>query len=422
MKKHTYRAVKVKQVDVNRLRQEIGGEEIVFGVDVGKEKMYGAVMTSAREVLVTVKWESPWENKDVAEWLTSLGSSEVSVAMEPSGSYGDAFRHQVTAAGMRVYRVSAKRSHDAAEVYDGVSSWHDAKSAGIVAKLHIDGASEVWLERTEAERKLGAALSLVQMYDEQYHRGLNRLEGMLARYWPEVTHHLELATVTLLSLLSKYGGPGELAAHESEAGALMRRVGGQFLKEEKIAAVLLSARETSGADQIEAELRLVRETAADAMRAYRQREGLRREIERLTEAMEPVRLMSRVTGRVTAAVLYYELGDPRRYPSSAAYLKAAGLNLKERSSGKHIGQLKISKRGSGKVRRYSYLTVLRLLQSDAVFKRWYERKVARDGGVKRKALVGMMRKLLRGLRASVLSGNAFDSRLLFDVRRLKLAV
>jgi len=56
--------------------------------------------------------------------------------------------------------VSPKRSHDAAEVYDGVPSLHDAKSSAIVAKLHLDSASERWAIRTDEARELDAAACL----------------------------------------------------------------------------------------------------------------------------------------------------------------------------------------------------------------------------------------------------------------------
>ena len=91
------------------------------------------------------------------------------------------------------------------------------------------------------------------------------------------------------------------------------------------------------------------------------------------------------------------------------------MNLKERSSGKHAGQLKITKRGSGRARKYLYLAVLRLIQSDAVFRTWYATKVA-GGMLKGKAIVALTRKLVAGL-WHVARGNAFDSRRLFDVER-----
>ena len=39
------------------------------------------------------------------------------------------------------------------------------------------------------------------------------------------------------------------------------------------------------------------------------------------------------------------VGDPRAYSSAGALLKGCGLNLKEISSGKRIGEKSISKRG-----------------------------------------------------------------------------
>ena len=54
----------------------------------------------------------------------------------------------------------------------------------------------------------------------------------------------------------------------------------------------------------------------------------------------------------------------------AAYRKAMGLNLKERSSGKHQGRLKITKRGPSVVRRWMYFAAMRLTQDPHV-KPWH---------------------------------------------------
>jgi transposase len=96
-----------------------------------------------------------------------------------------------------------------------------------------------------------------------------------------------------------------------------------------------------------------------------------------------------------------------------------GLNLKEKSSGKHQGQLKITKRGPGLARKYLYLAALRLIQNDPIVQCWYQRKVQRDGGHKGKAIVAIMRKLAKSL-WHVARGRAFDSQALFNVRALQL--
>jgi transposase len=94
-----------------------------------------------------------------------------------------------------------------------------------------------------------------------------------------------------------------------------------------------------------------------------------------------------------------------------------GLNLKERSSGKHQGRLMITKRGSGRARKYLYLAALRLVREDPVVKLWYAAKVRRDGGKKMRALVAIMRKLALAL-WHVAQGKPFNSSRLFDAARL----
>jgi hypothetical protein len=85
--------------------------------------------------------------------------------------------------------MSGKRTHDAAEVYDGVPSLHDAKSAAIIAKLHMDGVSTPWGPLSEEKRELKAAIATMDLYREQHQRLIHSLESSLARYRPELTEH-----------------------------------------------------------------------------------------------------------------------------------------------------------------------------------------------------------------------------------------
>jgi transposase len=421
MKKRTYRAVEVKKVNWERLADALVGEELVVGVDVGKEVCFASLMGAKREVLVTVKWKSPWEDRQFVEFLGGLGCKSIEVAMEPSGSYGDPLRRLLWEAGIRVYRVSGKRSHDAAEVYDGVPSWHDAKSAGIVAKLHQDGASEPWPFRSEPERDLCAVVRTMELLDGQFRQNVNRLEAQMARHWPEVGTWLDLGCVTFLKLILDFGGPGQIAVRAQEARETMRTVGGRFLKPEKIDAVLASAANTIGVPMTAQEAEELRGLAARTLDLYRQLEGTRRKVERLGEQRPSIQAMSRAVGKGTATVLVVEGGDPQDYESARQWEKTFGLNLKERSSGKHIGKLKITKRGSGRARKWLYLAALRLVREDQVARTWYERKVVRDGGKKRKkAIVAVMRKLVRALWHVGRGGEPLDTRKLFDVERLGL--
>ena len=420
MKKRIYKATNVKKINLEKLNQEVEGKDIVLGVDVAKEDFMAAIMDKDRKVIKTIKWKHPFESHLLLDLiLRKLRWLSLEIAMEPSGTYGDSLRAQFLGNGISVFRVSPKRCHDAAEVFDGVPSMHDAKASAIIGRLHLDGASEEWPMPEDSQRELTAVIRIMEMYDDAYHRNVNRLEGLTMRYWPELTKYLRLQSVTLLELLKEFGSPDSVAQLSQEAGELMKKTGGASLKEEKIKAVLESAPISLGVKCIEAEREQVRELCREIRRLQKLRRYARSQVEALTQEIDCVKEMTPVIGKVTAAVLYMTLGNMEGYDNAGSVAKSLGLNLKERSSGKHKGQLHITKRGSGSARMYLYMAVLRLVKNNAIIKSWYQKKIIRDGGLKMKALVAIMRKLAGAL-WHVGKGAKFDASLLFDTSRLAI--
>ena len=421
-KKRRYKSISVNDKRVPALLESLPSGRVIVGIDIAKTRQFAALMSSDGTVHGILRWDHPVESPRFIELLRELAAgAEVDTAMEPSSIYGDAIRSAILELGLPVFRVNPKRSHDAAEVYDGVPSLHDAKSATIVAKLHLDGASERWPEASERERGLRAALRVLTIYQKQFQKNRNRLESQLARHWPELPRVLGLGSVTLLSVLIEFGTAEQVAARPEEARAFMRRAGGTMLKEAKITDVITQASTSFGVRPVEAEVEALQEIADEARRCQLAMNRAKKKVESLTDDEGPAREMRAVIGKTTAAVLVAAAGDPKDYRCSTAYQKSLGLNLKEKSSGKHQGALHISKRGSGVARHFLYLAVLRLLQKDPVVRAWYDKKVARQGGhLKSKAIIAIMRKLSRAL-WHVAHGAIFDSRKLFDVSRLSLA-
>src|SRR5260221_5346111 len=96
----------------------------------------------------------------------------------------------------------------------------------------------------------------------------------------------------------------------------------------------------------------------------------------------------------TVAVLRAELRAHARYTRIDQVVAYVGLDLQVKQSGKWKGQTKLSKRGSGRVRRILYLAALRSIHLEASpFGAYYQRLVAR-GMKKGMALVAVMRKML----------------------------
>lgn len=421
MAKRKYRSVSVNSVDRERLLERLDRRPVVVGVDVAKVKQFAVVMAPDGSVAQTIRWEQPHEQDDFVEFVLWLSkeSPALTVGMEPSGVYGDTMRHALIEQGVDVVRVSPKRTHDMAEVYDGVPSRHDAKAAAIVAKLHLDGASEAWPQRSDHERRLHAKLRTLAVYTKEYKRNRDRLESLLSRYWPEVTEELSLGSATMLELLKAFGGPQQVAERPNEARQLMRATGGPFLDPEKVERVLERARRTVGVPMIDEEQELVRVVATECRRHEKLASRVESAIGNLVKEDSVTDSMREMVGRTTAAVLVASVGPPAKYKSAAAYQKSFGLNLRVvHDSGTKKSGLHLSKRGPGIARLFLYMAALRLIQKDEVVKAWYAAKVQRLGGrAKTPAVVAVMRKLALAL-WHVGQGSRFDATRLFDAQRL----
>lgn len=416
MSHYIYRAIPVQKLDWARVRRQAGEARLVAAIDVAKDMQFMTLMREDRSVLHTVKWSHPDHTRHLMERLSALGAERIEAVMEPSGTYGDALRGCLRAAGITVYRISPKKVHDAAEVYDGVPSLHDAKAAYVIGRLHLEGVTRLWVEPDDQRRRLQVQLNRLADARARAQRLSSRLEALLARHWPEGPRLMDSQSVSWLQLLAEYGDPAGVAADRDEAAALLRRVSRHRLGVVKIEALLDSAANTVGVRCVDIEAEWLRELAAEQIELRRRCQALERALAHEVPHDGGLKAQARAVGTVTAVVLRCALGAVEDYPNTASYAKAAGLNLKERSSGKHQGQLKLTKRGPGVVRFYVYFAVLRLIAHDGPAQAWYRTKVARDGGITGPAIGALMRKLIRAL-WHVGHGKAFDETKLFEAAR-----
>ncbi len=412
MKKRTYQAKKVNKINWSQVKEQLSGETAVFAIDIAKKKQYALLTSADGAVSELLHWHHPEQTADVLGVLQDL-CCPLTVVMESTGTYGDALRYQFTQAGFAVYQISAKRVSDAREIYDGVPSLHDAKAAILITRLHREGISKPWRESSEAERQLDALRREYDVHQSQYKRNQNRLEAYLSRHWPEVSYLLPLDSVTLESLLIEYGSPERIAADAEEAAVKMRHYGKGQLKAEKIEQIIACARKTLGQPCIDAERRYLQALAEEMRHSRLQQKRAQKELETLIRNDDELRELGATIGLVTTAVLVSCRLDPRRYDCARSYQKALGLNLKEKSSGRYVGQLRITKRGSSIARRYLYFAALRLIKNDPHVKVWFQKKA--DPRAKNKTVIALMRKLAKAL-WHIGRGERFDAHQLLTVK------
>jgi transposase len=344
-------------VDVNHLELASWlpqrSEAVVHaGLDVGKEFIWCTLRWGVNDFDRPWRVRNPFEVARLAELLSAVGHGRrLLVALEPTGTYGDALRQALQQAGLEVHRVSPKSAADYAEVFDGVPSQHDGKDAAVVAELAAQGKSWAWPLRTatEVEQELAYQVEWMDGQRRQMMLWCGRVEALLSRHWPEATRLLPLASGTLLRCLATYGGPRGLAA-AADALERVRRWGGPYLSAAKAQALLDSARQTAGVTMGRWDEERLRRYARQIRQCQGETRAARRRLAALTREHGAIRAMGAVVGVATACVLWVELGDPGAYHCGPAYRKAMGLNLAERSSGQWQGKLKISKRGSSSVR------------------------------------------------------------------------
>lgn len=414
--KRAYKRSRVNAVDVAALRARVSqsrGSLTAVGLDVAKE-----------EIVACVRWgeddfERPWSVRnpdEIGELLKLLAvwqeeKAGLVVALESTGTYGEAVRRALTEACIPVHRVSGKATHDYAEIFDGVPSGHDGKDAAMVGELAFFGKGTPWPYEPEPEHlgQIRYLLLSVDAHRKEYAMWLGRLEGLVAKHWPELGDFLALNSLTSLRLLRHYVTPARVAA-DPRAAEKLAKWGGTRLKAEKIEAILASAGNTRGAVASAAQASWLKRVVASLLSRRRLITRATQEVESLISEYPELGRYASIGASTLAAILVH-LGDPREFHSGGALLKAAGLNLKERSSGKRQGQLAISKRGSAEVRRWLFFWALRAVQRPEL-QAWYENFIqvgknpssttSRKTEHRRmKAIVALMRKLLRGLRRAM---------------------
>src|SRR5713226_4308758 len=144
-KSKPYSAVPVNRVVPEQLIQGRDGLEVVVGADIGKFEILAVPRWGNQDFGRPWRVNNPLQVPDLVGLLGQLAQGRrLQVALEPSGTYGDALRQALHDAGQQVLRVSPKAAHDYAEIFDGVPSQHDGKDAAVVAELAALGKAAPW--------------------------------------------------------------------------------------------------------------------------------------------------------------------------------------------------------------------------------------------------------------------------------------
>jgi transposase len=418
MNKRFYSVRRWSAKESDQLVFEAGDAAIVVGVDVAKHELVFMARRQDARFFGPYRVVNPHEIGPLVDLMRRLQArGPARIAMEPSGTYGDALRQALSEAHIGLQRVESKWSWDYAELFDGVPSQHDGKDAAVIAELCAIGKCTPWTWQIDDEDQSRMRL-LVEWIDGQTRTRrlwVGRIEALLARHWPESSAFLDLSSGTLMRALIHYGGPAELAADPQALENLLRWSRG-LLSKEKARALVESARTSVGVRQNAVDRERLSQYARAALDAALQVRRCKTPLRRLAANHPVIQIQGAAVGIVTACVLWTRLGDPNNYPSAEAYRKAMGLNLAQRSSGQYKGQRHISKRGDRLVRRWLHLAALRMVREHVQVRDWYRQKRIRDGGRHLGALTAVVRRLAIALHKAATRNEPLDGARLFPGR------
>lgn len=413
----------------NKRYNKFIGEELVIGVDCAKAVFYGAVMTHDWKQFEVIYFE----RDDIGcfiEKLKDLPYERITIVTEPTGTYGDILVDRARNAGFNVIRIPGQQVHNVAAAFDNIPSLHDGKAAYLLARLYLSEQGKLWPKLSEETLNLRALADMDALSTKSIQPYFGWLESLTARHWPEITDYLSLPTITFLELITAYGSPQNVAKNADEARAMMQRVGGYFLSQEKIDNVIESAKNTLGIPCTDQEIAFFQFNAGTALDLTRRNQMLQKQLKAAATQSEQVQPLVEFCGSKTALNFVARLGSPKEYDSPRALEKAFGINLCERSTGKSRSDkqqeqrgLRISKRGNKQVRALLFFLAMRQISPTSksycpVATAWYNERLRRNGGNKMKALISLMRKLTNVL-WWLARGATYEPEKLFDIEHLK---
>jgi len=374
----------------------------VVGIDIGSQSCMMCCLTmEKRQVIKPSSFANKAEGfSSLFERLERLGTpaDQILVGLEATSRYGENLYHGLQTLGYRVCLLHPAQMHAFAK-QRGLRAKTDRVDATTIARALLSDEARFGYVPSEQVATYRELVRLQQQLSDDVVRYKNEIHALLVVLFPEFTQVFADPTrSTALAFLKRY--PSAQAVAQTDVGTLsqvLRELApkryGQRTAQKLVdlanrtisSGVALAARSTS--------LRILCDQLQHTQANLKQ---LEQQIEMLLDKDPQVKgvLLIPEFGVMTVAVLRAELGDLDRFARMDQIVAYVGMDLEVKQSGKWKGQTKLSKRGSGRVRRILYLAALRSIWlKGSPFGAYYHRLV--DRGMKKgMAVVAVMRKLL----------------------------
>jgi len=391
----------------------------ILGLDASKGSSHVCVTTSAGMKLTKVKRYAHTRSSlsQLVDHLNVLKDkhklSGFKLGFEPTGPYSRCVVDYLTKAGLDPVQVNPFHSHSLSIVLDNTRNKTDKKDPLVIAMLvQINKGISLRQRHNKKRETVRDLLHYRERLVKEKARVLNQLESATTQVFPEYYSIMKgFRSKTSLFLLKFYQcDPQKIGKlTPSRLGERFRKMSYGQLNIERARVLIHAARQTIGLPGHFVFNLEIKELNTRLERFKSHLEEVEKKIEEQLKHFEETDYLKSIKGfgLICMANICCEIGAWHNYRNAASVEKAIGLNLFERSSGKQIGQRKISKMGSSILRRILYFFTLRTIKQNGIFYKLYKHHLSKSMK-KKQAVIAITRKLIRIIYAMVTNKQHFD--------------
>ncbi|OAB33013.1 IS110 family transposase [Paenibacillus glacialis] len=403
----------------NQLIEKITDQHLVVGIDIAQQT-HVARAVNFRGIVVgnPLSFSNDEDGFQLLlRWIQMLQSThaltEAIVGMEPTGHYWFNLSNWLSDRLLEVVLVNPHLVKKNKENRDNTPSKSDKKDALVIADMVKNGYYSFIRNTPEAFEELRVFLSNRDSVVTRLVSTKNQIHRWVDIVFPELRQVFKNIMCTgSLATLRLFPTPEELYKLQSQDilqgwKSLMKRHSG----ERKAKALISFASRSVGTKQAPHAYKLhLKQLLDEYDLACLQLKTVETEIVAVLERIPFAKSMLAVKGisAISLAGILGEAGDLSGYVHGNALLRHAGLNLAEASSGKWTGQMKISKRGRSRLRRFIFMMTMSLVANNSEFKAMHAYNVQVKKMKKMRSIMKLCGKLARILVGMARRGEAYN--------------
>jgi transposase len=412
--------MKFKSQDKQNQRiEKITAQHLVVGIDIAQQTHIARAVNFRGIALGhPLSFSNDEEGfQTLLHWIHALQATHrltaAIVGMEPTGHYWLNLSNWLSEHPFEVVLVNPHLVKKNKENRDNTPSKSDKKDALVIADMVKNGYYSFTRNTPEAFEELRVYLSNRDFVVTRLVSAKNQIHRWVDVVFPELRQVFKgLLGTGSLATLRLFPTPEELSKLQPQeviAGwkTLMKRHSGERRAR---ALILLAGRSVGSKEATDAYKLHLNQLLDEYDLACRQLETVETAIIAVLDRIPFAKSILAVKGisAISLAGILGEAGDLSGFVHGNALLRHAGLNLAEASSGKWTGQMKISKRGRSRLRRFIFMMAMSLVANNPEFKAMHAYNVEVKKMKKMRSLMKLCGKLARVLVGMARSGEAYN--------------